>query len=101
MIDRQKQSEERDKIHARAIEIGSKNTHVLLTWTTGVGKSLAALKMTLDYLHDIRKQKVLILVKETNHEGNWMSEFSKWNLGKLLGITEMYCYSSLHKLQNT
>lgn len=68
--------------------------NLLLSWATGCGKSLAALKIAQTI-----KSTWYIVCKETNHIDNWKQELKKHKI-KLDNI-EIFCYDSLHKYSNT
>lgn len=75
---------------------------VILRWATGCGKS----KMAIDLINNIvdsksTTSKVLFVVAERAHINNWQDEFDKWNLHYNKVATDVVCYASLHKMQNT
>ena len=89
----------REELVQTAIKLINTNTSVALLWATGVGKSVAAIKMANHYLNKIKNGKVLLLVAETPHKDNWAKEFDKW--GMINASLTVECYASLHKYRNT
>lgn len=68
------------------------NRGLLLEWGTGLGKSLAAIKCQNQF-----SAKTLLVVAETSHKKNWISEYDKHNYSTLLDRTKIICYHSLSK----
>lgn len=83
------QNEKRNIIQQTAIKLFHTTDHLLLTWATGCGKSLAALQCAKD------GGKWLIVCKEINHIENWRREINKHNVKA--SIVDIICYASLHK----
>lgn len=82
-----------------------KNAHrVLLKWATGCGKS----KMAIDLVNNqvattfalLKPVKVLFLVAERAHIGNWQDELYKWHYRKDRIASTVICYKSLHKVKD-
>lgn len=75
---------------------------VLLKWATGCGKS----KMTIDLINAVvptferHPVRVLFVVAERAHIGNWQDEMLKWHLNIDRIATEVVCYASLGKIQD-
>lgn len=87
--------ETRDTIQQKALELSRKHDHILLTWATGCGKSLAALKCMVD-----TGGMWIIVCKEITHIANWEREISKFDPeGTRISprIGDIICYASLHK----
>ena len=89
----------REELVQTAIKLMNTNTSVALLWATGVGKSVAAIKMANKYLEKVHSGKVLLVVAETPHKDNWTKEFEKW--GMINASLTVECYASLHKYRNT
>lgn len=87
------QNEKRTEIQQKALELHKKHDHILLTWATGCGKSLAALQCIS------KGSDWIIVCKEINHIENWKRDIEKHGLSHLLtdGILDIICYASLHK----
>lgn len=74
------------------------NDNLLLSWATGLGKSLAFIKIQeAHYKNEI----TYIIVNERNHIQNWKNEYIKYGKEELLKNTKIFCYASLKKYLNT
>lgn len=91
----------REALVKEAVGLFKKYTSVALLWATGVGKSVAAIKMANAHFKTTKKKgaKVLLVVAEVPHKENWQKEFDKW--GKIDAQLTIECYASLHKYRNT
>ena len=87
----------RDIVQKEAKELLLKYNNVLLRWATGVGKSLAFIKMQ----ESINPKKVYIVVAERAHIDNWKKDYIKHGKESLLANVEIFCYASLKKYVNT
>lgn len=96
-IDESKTNLEKEKAQDKAVELSSTNPVLVLSFATGVGKSLAAIRIIESDL----ERKWYILCEENAHIGNWIDEFKKHNKLYLLSHVEIFCYQSLHKYVNT
>ena len=95
-----KANKARDLIQQNAVNMFQKNNNILLTWATGCGKTLAALKMILTLKHPTG----YIICKENSHMSNWMADMDKHGLkGSVMtiGSINMFLYASLHKYTDT
>lgn len=73
----------------------------LLQWATGLGKTKAALDMCKTvYATSKKAPYVLILVAETTHIQNWLSEIKKWKVKTIMKRTTFSCYNSISKHEN-
>ncbi len=88
---------DKDAIQARAVEMLLRDKRLICQWSTGVGKSLVAIRFIKENRHP--GLKTLILVPETNNISNWEDEFKKFNVS-LDGVA-IACYASLHKYKNS
>ena len=90
----------RDDIQSKALAEVKEYKRLILSWSTGVGKSLVGIKLFSQLL--IEDSKFLIVVAERAHKKNWYDEIIK-HLGKEDGdvlwkhIT-IECYASLKKV---
>lgn len=82
----------REEIQQDSVELSTIHSKLILELATGVGKSLAAIRI-------IEKHGGLwnIVIAETNHELNWKEEFIKHGEEGLLRNVKFFCYQSLHK----
>lgn len=92
-----KENKEKDKIQDNAVKLSESYPSLLFSWSTGTGKSLAAIKI----IERNSEEDWYILCKETNHIGNWMKEFIEHNKEHLLHKVKIFCYDSLHKYIGT
>lgn len=94
----------KDYIQERAVKISEHKRHTLLTWATGCGKTLAALKIIRrygSYGTNGRIQKWYIICSELSHIENWKREIELHGYQDILEYTEFFCYASLEKYINT
>lgn len=87
----------RDNVQQQSIELANAHDNVLLKWGTGVGKSLAFIKMQ----ESLQPKKVYIIVAETAHIDNWKNDYIKHGKQSLLANVEIFCYASLKKYVDT
>lgn len=81
-----------------ALNMINKFDNLLLSWATGVGKSLAFIKIQ----EKINPNGITyIVVNETNHINNWKEEYIKHKKEHLLKNTKIFCYASLKKYVNS
>lgn len=90
-------NKEKDKIQDNAVKLSESYPSLLLSFATGVGKSLAAIKI----IERNSEENWYILCKETNHIGNWLQEFVTHGKEYLLNKVKIFCYDSLHKYIGT
>lgn len=83
-----------------AVQISKKNRHLCLEWSTGVGKSLAAIRIIEEILSTRRNSHGVIICKESTHLKNWEDEFVKHGKKTVMKRVSMFLYASLHKHQN-
>ena len=96
-FDRVKANKVKDAIQANAVKFFQQHRNVLLTWATGCGKSLAALKMIQAYYAKDKDIKGYLICKERAHIGNWYLDIKHHKMDFVLNITEQFLYDSLHK----
>ena len=89
----------REQLQQEALSEVKQYKRLILSWSTGVGKSLVGIRL-FDYLYNIdSNSKFLIIVAETAHKKNWKDEFKK-HLGNtdILKNVTIECYASLKKV---
>lgn len=91
MFDLKKAIKVKNTIQANTVKASVKNNFLLLSYPTGSGKTLSALKIAQK-----NKGKWLILCKETNHIHEWEKEIEKHNI---VINYKIICYDSLHKVK--
>lgn len=89
----------KESIQSEAVELISKHNRVILSWATGLGKSAAAIKMLNKIIQEKINCKVLLVVAESAHKGNWDDEFNKFGLSKCNLTVE--CFASLKKYRDS
>lgn len=93
-------SEKKNRLQERALELSDSHAHVVLSWATGCGKSLAALKIIKSRIDAGDKTPWFIVCSELNHIDNWIAEIVKHKLSYLMEHIEIFCYASLGKYKN-
>ena len=87
----------RDEVQQESVNLINSHNNVILRWGTGIGKSLAFIKMQ----EALNVKKVYIVVAETAHIDNWRNDYIKHGKQSLLDNVEIFCYASLKKYINT
>lgn len=95
MLDKQKQAQARNKLQEETLPQTKNHKHILLKWTTGVSKTLMAIKIAIS----ISPNKILINTKEISHKDTWEKEFKKWGYDNLWQKVTIICYASLHTIE--
>jgi len=86
----------REEIQKIPLDLIKTSNNILLEWCTGLGKSLAAIKVQ----EFIKATNTILIVSETAHIKNWQDEYKKHNKNNLLESTNIFCYASLKKNVN-
>jgi len=97
MWNKTKSIEEKIKCQAEAVTMLNKSRRILLSWCTGVGKTLGSLKMIEKYYNYKPTIKGYIICKETTHLSNWDEDIMEHGMGFIHGITEKFLYASVKK----
>lgn len=87
----------RDDIQENAVKLLQSENYVILSWSTGTGKTRPAI-LAIDAL---KPKRTLIIVAERLHKENWKKEFEKFGYSNLWNSITVECYASLHKYVNT
>lgn len=82
--------EERERLFEKVEKVYHSTGHALMEFATGVGKSLAAIRL----ISEKPSEKWVILVSKLVHIDNWKAEFTKWNKTHLLKKVEFIAYAS-------
>lgn len=82
----------REELQEEGVKLSEKLPYIVYEYSTGVGKSLVAIKIIEKYGGIWN-----IVLAETNHENNWIEEFKKHGKEHLLSNIKFFCYQSLHK----
>lgn len=86
-----------EKLQQTVVEQSEHAFNMLISWGTGIGKSLAAIRIQ----EKMNSQKTFICVAEISHIENWKEEYIKHGKQELLKTTTIFCYDSLPKYQDT
>lgn len=92
----------REQLQEEALNEVKQYKRLILSWSTGVGKSLVGINLFNCLLKEDENSDFLIVVAETAHKQNWKEEFCK-HLGESLGQevlkhVTIVCYASLKKV---
>lgn len=99
MFDIKKAEIAKGVIQSQALMLFNRHSNLLLSFSTGCGKTLATLRCidSLMQKDGLYTDKIYIILKEVAHEENWYREIKKWQYDYLLPNIEFFCYASLHK----
>jgi superfamily II DNA or RNA helicase len=86
----------KEELQNNALELAKQYNRLVLSFATGSGKSLAALKIIKNF-----GGRWYIVVAETTHIKNWHDEIVKHGYEDLLIYIDIFCYDSLHKYEFT
>ena len=90
----------REELRVAVKDALNKNNNVAIQAGTGVGKTRLALELLYELgSRQLNPLKVLIVIAERAHIGNWNVEMTKWNLS--FGDATIICYASLKKYRDT
>lgn len=89
----------REELQNQSLLLVQNYKRVALQWCTGLGKSKAAIKAVNYLARDKEDLRVLLVVAEIAHKGNWEEEFKKWKL--IVPNVIIECYASLKKYRDT
>lgn len=92
------QNELKNQIQSDAVSKSKIYDNLLINWSTGCGKTLAAIKCINEDLKIHPNIRWYIIVSETTHIKNWYDDIEKFNYQNILLNVEILCYDSLHKL---
>ena len=62
------------ELQANAVDLLVENKRMIVSYSTGVGKS----KIAVEFIKKIKPKRVLLVVAEVLHKKNWEEEFKKW-----------------------
>lgn len=87
----------KNKIQARAVDLSRVHQHVCLEWSTGCGKTLAAVKIAEDIILNNPKAVGYLVCKESTHKKNWHDDIKKHNRSHIRKNMTTLLYHSLKK----
>lgn len=96
-FNRQESIERKISIQSKAVKLLYKYRRILLSWATGCGKTLGALKMIKLYHYNIPNIKGYIICKEHSHISNWEDDINTHGMQFINNISTKFLYASVHK----
>ncbi len=87
----------KNKVQAKAVKLSKKHRFLALEWSTGVGKTLGALKIVREIIRDNPSATGYLVCKESTHRKNWRDDIAKHRMEVVENASEMLLYASLHK----
>lgn len=87
----------KDKIQSRAVSLSRDNQNVCLEWSTGCGKTLAAVKIAEDIILSNPDSVGYLVCKESTHKKNWHDDIIKHKRKHIVGNLTTLLYASLKK----
>lgn len=100
MFDRKKAIDQKNKIQEIAVKGSMGYLRLLLTWATGCGKTLAALKIIKNDFKYRKDIKGYLICKERAHLDNWNENIKEHGMEFIDEICTKFLYASLHKYQD-
>jgi superfamily II DNA or RNA helicase len=91
------QNQNRSKIQSNAVKLSNIHQHLVLEWSTGCGKTLAAVKIVESIMMKNPDAKGYLVCKESTHKQNWYDDIKKHRKLKILNNITTLLYASLHK----
>ena len=92
-----------EEIQRKSVEYSKKHPYLLLTFATGVGKTLTSLKIAIsDILSQTNEEekKWTIAIEETSSISSWNQEFKKHDLVAFRKYFDIMTYASIKKNKN-
>jgi superfamily II DNA or RNA helicase len=87
----------RTEIQSKAIDLSKHHKDLVLEWSTGCGKTLAAVKIAQGLINFNHKAVGYLVCKESTHLKNWKNDIKKHRKLKILNNISTLLYASLHK----
>lgn len=100
MFNRKKAIDQKNKIQDIAVKGSTGYLRLLLSWATGCGKTLAALKIIQNDYKYRDNLKGYLVCKETAHIDNWDKDIEAHGMGFINNICTKFLYASLHKYED-
>jgi len=93
------QNKQRDIIQKKALKLSRVHRFLCLEWSTGAGKTKAALDIAQDLLDNNPNAVGYLVCKESTHKKNWLSDMQKHGKDNIQDSLKTILYASL-KNQN-
>lgn len=90
----------KNEIQSEAVRLSVLHQHLVLEWSTGCGKTLAAVKIVEEILKKNPKAKGNLICKESTHKKNWHDDIKKHKKLKILNNITTLLYASLGKYKD-
>tara|TARA_R110000868_G_scaffold359380_1_gene621244 strand:- start:10423 stop:11667 length:1245 start_codon:yes stop_codon:yes gene_type:complete len=91
--------QQKNLIQSRAVISARKYKHLVLEWSTGCGKTLAAIKIIDEILIKNPNSTGFLICKESTHRKNWIEDIDKHGYSHVMKHTKMLLYASIKKLE--
>lgn len=88
----------KDLIQQNAVELSKLHQHLVLEHSTGVGKTLSALKIIEEIIKSNKNAFGYLICKESNHIQNWQEDAYKHKKVRMFANIDILLYASLHKV---
>lgn len=89
------QNKQRDVIQKNALKLSRKHRFLCLEWSTGAGKTKAALDIAQDLISNNPNAVGYLVCKESTHKKNWISDMHKHGKGEVQNSLKTILYASL------
>ncbi len=96
-----KKNDKKDLIQNRAVMSAGKYQHLVLEWSTGCGKTLAAIKILEKIFEKNPNAQGYIVCKESTHINNWKEDMIKHGYSHFVDKCNFILYASLHKCKKS
>lgn len=88
------------KIQSKAVKLSVVHRFLCLEWSTGTGKTLAAVKIVDNILKNNPNAKGYLVCKESTHKKNWLDDIKKHKKSKVANAMKTILYASLKNQKN-
>ena len=85
----------KDKIQSKAVSLSEIHRFICLEWSTGTGKTLAAIKIVKNILKNKPNATGYLICKESTHKKNWQDDIKKHNMVDVGNSMKTILYASL------
>ena len=85
----------KNKIQSKAVKLSVVHRFLCLEWSTGTGKTLAAVKIVDNILKSNPDAKGYLICKESTHKKNWLDDIKKHKKNKVAKAMKTILYASL------
>lgn len=100
IFNREYSIQQKNKIQEIAVKGSKAFPKLLLSWATGCGKTLGALKIIKEAFKVNPEMKGYLICKENSHLANWEDDIKEHSMEFFNNISEKFLYASLHKYED-